>query len=70
LHSGDEVVVLAFESGVIYQSTGNTVWLLVVLLIIIIILGNLLLLLRTARPFKVPDSIQAQAYQNDEDTGW
>ena len=41
-----------------------------IFLAVILIIGSALILLRTAKKPKVPDSVKAQPYQDDEGSGW
>ena len=44
--------------------------LLFIFMAVILIIGSALILLRTAKKPKVPDSVKAQPYQDDEGSGW
>lgn len=44
-----------------------TMFLIVLALVVLVVLGNALLLLRTAKKPKLPDSVEAKPYSDDED---
>ncbi|MGR9114486.1 MAG: hypothetical protein ACU85E_01875 [Gammaproteobacteria bacterium] len=43
---------------------------LFILLAVILIIGSALILLRTAKKPRLPGSVKAKPYQDDEDSGW
>ena len=43
---------------------------LILFLILVVLLGNALLLLRTARKPKLPPSVQAKPYRDDDEESW
>lgn len=45
------------------------IFFLMLVLVVIVVVGNLLVLLRTAKQPKVPDSVKAKPY-DDEEGGW
>ena len=45
------------------------IFLIVFVIVLIVVVGNALLLLRTAKKPKIPDSVKAKPY-DDEEGGW
>ena len=45
-----------------------TLFLIALGLVVLVVLGNALLLLRTAKKPKLPESVQAKPYADDEDS--
>jgi hypothetical protein len=46
-------------------------WIILFILALLFVLGSALLLLRSAKIPKIPDDVQPQPYQNDDDyEGW